>query len=174
VIQTRNITPFRFRFLLTLQWGLSGDLDLEASEGRLRFQLHFRPFVGMKKAGLPRLERNAATRTFVSSTISRIIKQITDHSLPWHADIGLVLHYLPASGAIDGGLFRYPRAAFENRFGGHGGDDGARTRDLRRDRKNVSGILGPYSLVFNGLVASLGEQFSSCYSTCFSSSSSGF
>ena len=55
-----------------------------------------------------------------------------------------------------------------------GGDDGARTRDLRRDRKNVSKILGPYSLVFNGLVGSLSVQFSSCYSTCFSSSSSGF
>jgi hypothetical protein len=33
----------------------------------------------------------------------------------------------------------------------NGGDDGVRTRDLRRDRPNVSKILGLYAPAFKGL-----------------------
>ena len=51
----------------------------------------------------------------------------------------------------------------------NGGDDGARTRDLRRDRPNVSRIFGLHSIVFKRLAESAGGLFFRCYSTCYSS-----
>ena len=51
----------------------------------------------------------------------------------------------------------------------NGGDDGARTRDLRRDRPNVSKIFGLYALGSKGLAESAGGLFFRCYSTCYSS-----
>src|SRR2546427_1393346 len=41
----------------------------------------------------------------------------------------------------------------------NGGDDGARTRDPRRDRKNVFEILALYVFVAGRLAESPGEQF---------------
>ncbi len=41
-----------------------------------------------------------------------------------------------------------------------GGDDGARTRDLRRDRKNVSKISDPHTFGFKRLVNGVGSCFS--------------
>jgi len=51
----------------------------------------------------------------------------------------------------------------------NGGDDGVRTRDLRRDRPNVSRILGLHAFVFKRLARSAGGLFFRCYSTCYSS-----
>ncbi len=50
----------------------------------------------------------------------------------------------------------------------NGGDDGARTRDLRRDRKNVFPSRRLYLLFFQLLGASLRGAFLLCYSRCFS------
>jgi len=51
----------------------------------------------------------------------------------------------------------------------NGGDDGARTRDLRRDRPNVSEISVLHTSDCKRLAESAKELFFRCYSTCYSS-----
>ena len=51
----------------------------------------------------------------------------------------------------------------------NGGDDGARTRDLRRDRPNVSKISALHASDCKRLAESPKELFFTCYSTCYSS-----
>ena len=54
-------------------------------------------------------------------------------------------------------------------IGRNGGDDGARTRDLRRDRPNVSKISALHASDCKRLAESAKELFFRCYSTCYSS-----
>ena len=55
----------------------------------------------------------------------------------------------------------------------NGGDDGARTRDLRRDRTDVSPSSALYVFVFLILMGSSKLLFLGCYSSCYSSFSFG-
>ena len=54
------------------------------------------------------------------------------------------------------------------------GNDGARTRDLRRDRPNVSRIFGLYAFGSKRFADSVREPFFRCYSTCYSSPFTSF
>jgi|NGEPerStandDraft_6_1074524.scaffolds.fasta_scaffold49054_2 hypothetical protein len=51
----------------------------------------------------------------------------------------------------------------------NGGDDGARTRDLRRDRPKASKRVNRISFYFQFVARIVKHHFSSCYSTCYSS-----
>jgi len=56
----------------------------------------------------------------------------------------------------------------------NGGDDGARTRDLRRDRTEAKSAANTDLIQVHQLASVVGWPFRDCYSTCYSSPAASY
>src|ERR1019366_2707666 len=96
---------------------------------------------------------------------ARALKAVRNQTAGYSADCSSRCYRSPrVLGAFGGGCRRHasPRTLPETHgkigktLKTNGGDDGARTRDLRRDRPNVSKIVDLYALGSKRLAASVG------------------
>ena len=109
---------------------------------------------------------------------ARALKGVRNQTAGYSADCYIRGYRSPrVLGAFGGGCRRHasPRTLPETHgkigktLKTNGGDDGARTRDLRRDRPNVSAFHGMYVFVSQRLTENFEGLFPRCYSRCSSS-----